>query len=120
MSARLKSRRVPSRAMLLGYNLPAINRHSHEKPGQDSDCDREKPHDHFGQFTGSKYRREAAHQDREANGEQEHKQTEEPNHSAAFQQLGGAGENRREELVAPHHSSLMLSDFLELAALRRE
>ena len=106
--------------MLSGYNLPAINRHSHEKPGQDGDRDREKPHDHFGQFTGSKYRRKPADQQREANREQEHKQAEEANYGAAFQQLRGAGENRREEFVASHHSGLMLTDFLELAALRRD
>src|ERR1700731_3258872 len=117
MSARLKSRRVPSRAIRLGYNPSAINRHSHEKPRQDGDRDRRNAHDHFRQFARREYRREAADQDREADGEQEHKETEEPGDGAPIEQLRGAGENRGEESVASDHSALMLPDFLQLAAL---
>src|ERR1700738_4702181 len=118
MSARLKSRRVPSRAIRLGYNLPAIKRHGHEKPRQYGDRDCRNAHEHLRQFTRREHRREAADQDREAYGEQEHKETEEPRDRTSFEKLCGAGENRGEEFVASDHSALMLSDFVELAALR--
>src|SRR5207245_4435089 len=90
----------------------------HDEPGDHGDQNRHDAYDRFRQFAGREYRREAPDQEGQAESEEEDKQTDRADDRVTLQQLSRSRQQRGHQFVAPQHSALVLSHFVELASFR--
>src|SRR5476651_282247 len=119
MSARLKSLRVPSRAMSAGHPA-AVYGKGYDQPDDDDRQAGDDAHDDLGQHPGRKDRRQTANQQQQTEETEEEEQFDDASDGGSFKELRRTWQEGGEEPVQAHSSRQILLHVLELSSFRIE